>query len=80
MSTTFEAIYEDGHLQWLGEQPATGRHRVLVTVLEDSEPRQQRAHVRHVLESTRGAWGKEKTLEEIDAELDQVRAEWERPL
>lgn len=35
MSKTYEAIYEDGHLEWLGEQPGTGRHRLLVTVIKN---------------------------------------------
>ncbi len=31
-----------------------------------------------MLETTRGAWGRGKTLAEIDAEIDLMRAEWER--
>ncbi len=80
MLNTFEAIYEDGHLKWLGERPETGRHRVLVTVLDRNAPRQRRDEVHQVLEATRGAWGHGKTLETLDAELDQMRAEWDRPL
>ncbi len=36
MSKIYEAIYEDGHLEWLGAQPSAGRHRLLVTVVDES--------------------------------------------
>jgi hypothetical protein len=78
MSKTYEAIYEDGHLEWLGEQPGTGRHRLLVTVVKDYRPQYSPQEVHHMLEATRGAWGHGKTLEAIDAEIDQMRAEWDR--
>jgi hypothetical protein len=75
MSKTNEAIYEDGHLKWLGEQPGTGRHHLLVTVVKDHRPPRSPQEVHHMLEATRGAWGLGKTLEVIDAEIDQMRAE-----
>jgi hypothetical protein len=31
-----------------------------------------------MLEATRGAWGRGKALEDIDAEIDRMRAEWDR--
>ena len=34
MSKTYEAIYEDGHLQWLGAQPEAGRHRLRITIID----------------------------------------------
>lgn len=78
MAKTYEAIYEDGHLKWLGEQPGTGRHRLLVTVVEDRPLQHPAQEVHRMLEATRGAWGHGKTLDEIDAEIDQMRAEWDR--
>ena len=78
MSKTYEAIYEDGHLEWLGEQPGTGRHRLLVTAIKDQPPRHSPQNVHHMIEVTRGAWSRGRTLEEIDAEIDQMRAEWDR--
>ena len=38
MSKTYDAIYEDGHLQWLGAQPGAGRHRLRVTIIDDRPP------------------------------------------
>lgn len=78
MSKTYEAIYEDGHLEWLGAQPGTGRHRLRVTVVDGRSRQRSPQEVHRMLEATRGAWGHGKTLEEIDAEIDQMRAEWDR--
>lgn len=74
---TYEAILEDGHLEWLSEQPEMGRHRVLITVLE--RPRRLPEDVQRVLDGAYGAWGTGKSLDEIDAEIDEIRAEWDRP-
>ena len=64
--------------EWLGEQPGTGWHRLLVTVVEGCPPQRSAQEVHRMLETTRGAWGRGKTLAEIDAEIDLMRAEWER--
>ena len=74
---TYEAVLEDGQLDWIGEQPGVGRHRVLVTVLE--KPRPSAEEVQRVLDETRGAWGTGKSLDEIDAEIEEMRTEWDRP-
>ena len=78
MGKTYEALYENGHLEWLGEPPGAGRHRLLVTVVSTSPPRDTLQEVHRMLEATRGAWGHGKTLDDIDAEIDRMRAEWGR--
>ena len=78
MSKTYQAIYENGHLEWLGEQPGTGRHRLLVTIVERAPMPPSSQEVHRMLETTRGAWGHGKTLDEIDAEVDRMRTEWDR--
>ena len=78
MSNTDEAIYEDGHLQWLGAQPGAGRHRLRLTIIDAHPPQHSRQEVRRMLEATQGTWGRGKTLEDIDAEIDRMRAEWDR--
>jgi len=75
MSKIYEAIYEDGRLQWLGAQPAAGRNRLQVTIIDARPPQHSPQEVHRRLEATRGAWGRGKTLEEIDAEIDRMRAE-----
>lgn len=55
MSKTYEAIYEDGYLQWLGAQPGAGRHRLRVTIIDGHPPQHSPQEVHRVLEATRGA-------------------------
>ena len=35
MLKSYEAVYEDGQLKWLSEQPAVRNARVIVTVVEE---------------------------------------------
>jgi hypothetical protein len=37
MLKSYEAIYENGQVTWLAEQPPTYRARVIVTILEDPD-------------------------------------------
>ena len=78
MLPTYEAIYENGRLRRLGEAPKAGRHHILVTVLDRVVGPLSREEVEAVLKDTRGLWGSHKSVEEIDAELDRIRDEWER--
>ena len=78
MSNTYEAIYEDAHLQWLGAQPRSGRHRLRVTIIGGRPPQHSPQAVHRMLEATCGAWGHAKTLEDIDVRIDWKRAEWDR--
>jgi hypothetical protein len=78
MSKAYEAIYEDGHLQWLGAQPGPGRHRLRATIIDGHPPQYSPKEVHRMLEATRSAWGRGKTLDDIDAEIDRMRAEWDR--
>ncbi len=36
MLRSYEAIYKDGQLQWLSEQPQVSSARVIITILEDT--------------------------------------------
>lgn len=36
MLKSYEAIYENGQVKWLGEQPAVQSARLIVTVLEET--------------------------------------------
>ena len=36
MSRSYRAVYEQGRLHWLGEQPVNQRSHVIVTVLDDA--------------------------------------------
>jgi hypothetical protein len=83
MSKTYRAIYEDGKLEWIGEEPGPGRHRLIVVesstetasddVLdgrsrEDLSPEE----IQQILDDARGAWGS-KSADKVDAELNEMR-------
>lgn len=38
MLKSYEATYENGQLKWLSEQPNVRSARVIVTILEETEP------------------------------------------
>ena len=38
MLKTYEAIYENGQVKWLSEQPEVSSARIIVTVLEETQP------------------------------------------
>ncbi len=38
MLKSYEAIYENGQVKWLSEQPSVRSARVIVTILEETEP------------------------------------------
>lgn len=76
MRETYEAVLNDDRIEWTGRCPEAGRHRVLVTVLD---PPRSPKDIQRVLDETRGAWGTGKSMDEIDAEIEKMRAEWDRP-
>ena len=84
MRKAYEAIYEDGRLEWLDEQPKAGRHRVLVTMLDKDADRLPHAllpspeEVQRILDETQHLRSPKKTPEEIQQVLDQVWGAWDR--
>lgn len=76
--STYEAIYKDGQIEWIGDQPSRGRHRIQVRILDSESKEHKREDVRQMLDRTRGAWGEEKTLEEVEEEVQKLRDEWDR--
>ncbi|AOX01925.1 hypothetical protein BJP34_23055 [Moorena producens PAL-8-15-08-1] len=59
MLQSYEAIIENGQIQWLTDAPTVSKARVIVTILSDSEP--------NVLRRTPSAAiaGKGRTLEDL---------------
>jgi hypothetical protein len=39
---SYEAIYENGHVTWLAEQPQATSARIIVTILEENPPHMKR--------------------------------------
>ena len=42
MLKSYEAIYENGQVKWLGEQPEINSARIIITVLEETPPQVKR--------------------------------------
>ncbi len=78
MLKSYEAVYEDGTLRWVREQPTAKRMKVIVTVLEEESDAQGSITRRAILERAKGCLKSGKSIEEIDADVRQMRAEWER--
>ena len=76
---TYEAIYEDGTLEWIGDEPEPGRHRVAVTVLDQEPESRDTVEVERILDESHGAWGRDKSVEEIDEDIEKMRSDWDRP-
>ncbi len=78
MLKSYEAVYEDGKLRWIREQPASKKMRVIVTVLEEENDLEAATARKTLFERTRGCVSPGKSIEEIDADIRKMRAEWER--
>ncbi len=79
MLKSYEAVYEDGKLRWIREHPAARRMKVIVTVLEEDPDAAHGEIVRKaLLERTKGCVRPARSLEEIDADVRQMRDEWQR--
>ncbi len=77
MLKSYEAIYDDGELKWLGDRPPSGRMKVIVTVLGE-ETWSSQARRLELLDRTRGCVDPPKTVDEIDLDISEMRAEWTR--
>jgi hypothetical protein len=80
MLKSYEAVYEDGKLRWVREQPDARRMKVIVTVLEEETDAQRAVTGKALLERTKGCVRPGRSREEIDANVRQMRDEWQRPI
>lgn len=79
MLKSYEAIYDHGQLLWLKDKPDTEQARVIVTIVEEPvKPRRSSQEIRQIFDEAWGAWGTGKTPDEIDREIEAMRADWER--
>ena len=72
---------DDGHLEWLDERPRAGRHRVIVTILDQPDhalgglpPTPE--EIQHVFDEMHRLRNQKKTPEETQRILDETRGAW----
>ena len=76
MLKSYEAIYDNGTLRWLGESPSLKVQRVLVVVETEQPQISGEAAGEGLLQETAGAWGKQSAAR-VDALIaDQRDQDW----
>ena len=80
MLQTYEAIYSGNQFRWIDRAPPKLDKEVRVVLVMNVEPApiKPQESIHDLLQRTRGAWGKGKTMDEIDAEISAMRSEWVR--
>ena len=78
MLKSYEAVYEEGKLSWIRDRPEAKKMRVIVTVLEEEADTHAKAVRKALLERSRGCVRPPRSIEDIDSDIREMRAEWER--
>jgi hypothetical protein len=76
MLKSYAAIYKQGHLDWLDDAPEQDNVRVIVTLV-DSIPQNKPTQAREILQQAWGCIDTPRSIEQIDADIAQMRSEWE---
>lgn len=75
MPKTYEATYENGILKWLYEKPEIPNGAQVKVTIDFPQTKKREEEIQKILDAARGAWGKGKSLDEIDREISAMR-EW----
>jgi hypothetical protein len=79
MPKTYEAMYNDGRLRWIGHGPPGRSLKLRVTVIEDEEGKSEGVKARlNVLQRTRGCAKPPMSRDDIDLAVREMRNEWRR--
>ena len=80
MLKSYEAVYQNGHLHWIGLAPPMDIERHHVKVIVDMEEKRDKPakSIRQLLAKTRGCLKPLQTIDNIDADISKIRAEWNR--
>jgi hypothetical protein len=78
MLKQYEAIYKNGHLQWICPPPVAIENRRVMVSLADEEDEPKFTNITMLLSQTRGSLGRRMTMEEIDSDISTMRDEWTR--
>jgi hypothetical protein len=74
MLKSYAAIYKQGHLDWLDDAPEQDNVKVIVTLVE-SIPQKLPTQAREILQQAWGCIEKPRSIEQIDADIAQMRSE-----
>jgi hypothetical protein len=80
MLKSYEAVYHNGHLHWLGQSPPREieKRHVMVVVDLDKDAAKPATDIRQLLAKTRGCLKPLRSLDEIDQNIAEMRSEWDR--
>jgi hypothetical protein len=76
MLKSYAAIYKHGHLNWLDDVPQQENAQVIVTFIE-TPAKKQLDQAQKILQQAWGSVKKTHTIAQIDADIAQMRSEWE---
>lgn len=79
MLKSFEAIYHNGHLHWLGIPPPQEieRRHVMVEADLENDAAKPTPDIQHLLAKTRGCLKPLRAIDDIDNYMAQMRSEWD---
>jgi len=77
MLKSYTAIYKHGYLNWLDDVPQQENVQVIVTFIESSAPKKPPTQAQKILQQAWGCIEMPRTIAQIDADIAQMRSEWE---
>ena len=80
MLKSYEALYHNGHLHWLGMPPPREieKRHVMVIVDLDKKVDSPTTDIRRLLAQSRGCIKPLRAINDIDKDIVQMRSEWDR--
>jgi len=80
MLKSYEAVYHNGHLHWVGMPPPPEIERRHVMVVVDLEKKIEKptTDISHLLAQTRGCIKPLRSIDEIDQACSEIRTDWDR--
>ena len=80
MLKSYEAVYHNGHLHWLGMPPPKEieKRHVMVVVDLEKVAKKTTGNLHQLLAQTRGCLKPLRKIDDIDTEMAEMRSEWDR--
>lgn len=78
MLKSYAAFYQNGHLEWIDDQPEENHFKMIVTIVDNFPITKKTNDLQNTLDKAWGVFGNQKSLDELDQELHHLRVEnWE---